>query len=385
MKEVDKGVNKVERYLQRATRGLWGHRRGEVREEFQRRTSEERAITVHTGLRGLVKLTRLRRTLREMGEPGEVSVGMTKLYTAPWVAGSGILAAAVCAVSVAFISMGMAQTLRTAQTFPSPNCLESADTEDPFCQDAGAWATVEALREVLGPQGVTLSREGEVISLRFSDGTSAKANASSVTVFNENDKKRPEADQPRSDYFNLWFFLRDLVISSPLPVQIEGWNNLNVQIGDTSFMLSADQKQAESFYYDYLTSVAFNPNQLLAAASQKNPTVNRVEKGEGTKALVLRVEDSKPDAVYGIFTPIPADADTDLESDLSLAADVAQVHANNTSNLYLSANQPLTFIDGFSGQPQLNTAVLVRLTGTSKSGIGFGYEVVPPEQISVVN
>ena len=299
MKEVDK----VERYLQRATRGLWGRRRGEVREELAAHI-EERVMSYR--LAGLGEAEAVERTLREMGEPGEVSVGMTKLYTAPWVAGSGILAAAVCAVTVTVASMGMAQTLQTTKTFPSPNCLESANTENLFCQDAGAWTTVEALREVLGPQGVALSREGETLNLRFADGTLAKADASSVTVFDENNKKRSQADQPRSDYFNLWFFLRDLGVGSPLPVQIEGWQDLSVQVGDASFALDFTQKQAESFYYDYLTSIAFNPNQLLANASRKNPT-------------------------------------------------------------------------------QLNTAVLVRLTGTSKSGIGFGYEVVPPEQISVVN
>ena len=297
-------MNEVERYLNRATRGLWGRKRREVREELEAHISER--ITVHR-IAGLKEADAVEQALLEMGEPREVSAGMAKLYTVPLIAGSGLLVAALCVVTVTAISIGFAQTLETAQTFPSPNCLET-NSEDPLCQDASVWTTFDALKEVLEPQGVEFIEKGDTLSLQFSNGEFATAfkPALTLTLADESEKALSEDYQPKPNYLSLWDFLRELASGTNLSVRVEGWQNLTVHVGNASFMLGGTQKQAEGFYYNYLTSIAFNPNQLLARSSLKNPSIYQVGEGEGTNTLNLRVENSRPDAVYGIFTPIPA-------------------------------------------------------------------------------
>ncbi len=393
MKETGK---EVERYLNRATRGLWGRKRQEIREELEGHISER---VMAYRIAGLNEGYAVERALRGLGEPREVSAGMAQIYTVPWVAGSSMALAAICAVTIAAVSLGMAQTLQTAQTFPSPNCLESSNDTDQSCQGFGAWATFDALEDVLKPQGVEFIEKGDTLSLQFSDGKFATVFISSLTplYFGDDETELSAEYQPKPGYFKVWDFLENLVKSSSLPIRVEGWNNPTVYIANTSFTLGNDEQpvDGQSFYLDYLTSTVLNPNQLLAASSRKNPNVFYLP-GGSYEPSTLRLDDAEPDAVYGVVmltTPqtvglepnTTSSGGSESEEELIYTLDVARAKSDSTLSLRLPTGEPLTFLGEFAGQPQRNTAVLVRLIGTSKSGIGFGYEVVPPEQISVLN
>ena len=67
------------------------------------------------------------------------------------------------------------------------------------------------------------------------------------------------------------------------------------------------------------------------------------------------------------------------EDELTFFTDVGPADADGTVALQLP-KEPVTFVGTFPVQPELGTAILVRLTGDASEG-GFGYEVVPPEKL----
>lgn len=381
-------MNEVERYLNRATRGLWGRRRREVREELEVHLFER--ITAHR-IAGLNEGDAVEKVLREMGEPGEVSSGMMRLYTAPWVAGSGVFLAAICTLIIVTFSSGLAQTLQVTQIFPSPTCLETPDTDETVCRGFGVWTTIEALQEVLKPQGVQVSKRGDTVSLRFEDGISSAASPFPFPHSDEKGEALSNVYQPEPNYFLVWDFLESLANDSFLSVRIEGWNDLTVHVNDTSFVLSGKQRAgSRDLYQSYLASIVFNPNQILARSQQANPynTVITYAGDKKPNALTLQVSGSKTHAIYGVLVPQPIGKFSDLElgTDYVLAADVAQANTEGSIDFLLSPNTPLRFLESFSGELQEGTAVLVQLSGESKpNGLGFSYEVVQPEQIQEVN
>ena len=117
----------TETYLRRATRGLWGRKRREVREELEAHLSD-RVMAYRIG--GLAQADAVERALLEMGSPQEVSVGMTRLYTLPTVMGSGAALAAVCVCVVALLPRGVAQSPVLGSFYwPSAECTAALRTD----------------------------------------------------------------------------------------------------------------------------------------------------------------------------------------------------------------------------------------------------------------
>jgi hypothetical protein len=108
-----------ERYLRQATRGLWGRKRLEVREELSAHLCE-RIKAHHLG--DLSESDAIEKALAELGAPQHVSVGMAQLYTLPAVMGSSLALLALCLVVVALWPRGVAQTLTGTSYFPSLEC-----------------------------------------------------------------------------------------------------------------------------------------------------------------------------------------------------------------------------------------------------------------------
>lgn len=71
---------RIERYLHGAVRGLWGRKRGEVREELQAHIQVR--LAAHR-LAGLSETAAVERTLRELGGFEEVNADMNRLYALP--------------------------------------------------------------------------------------------------------------------------------------------------------------------------------------------------------------------------------------------------------------------------------------------------------------
>ena len=101
-------MKEVEQYLKSATRGLWGRKRQEVREELEAHI-QERVVAYR--IAGLDEEDATERTLRELGHPREVSAGMAKIYTLPTLFETSLLAAAACVLAASLSSSSLAQSV----------------------------------------------------------------------------------------------------------------------------------------------------------------------------------------------------------------------------------------------------------------------------------
>ncbi len=122
----------VETYLRRATRGLWGKKRLEVREELEAHL-QERVMAYRIG--GLGETDAVKKALAELGKPQEVSLGMARLYTFPTLLGSGAALAVACVLVTALLPQGVAQSPVTGSFYwPSTKCTQALRNGTPLQQ-----------------------------------------------------------------------------------------------------------------------------------------------------------------------------------------------------------------------------------------------------------
>ena len=114
----------IETYLRRATRGLWGRKKLEVREELAAHL-EARALSYQ--LAGLEETDAVKKALAELGKPQEVSLEMAKLYTFPKVAGSGLIFAALCVLTLAMWPHTVAQGVKSIFYLPTKECVRALE------------------------------------------------------------------------------------------------------------------------------------------------------------------------------------------------------------------------------------------------------------------
>jgi biotin synthase-related radical SAM superfamily protein len=79
---------RIEGYLKKSTRGLWGRKCAEVREELS--VHIEGRVNAHL-IAGLSESEAVEKTLVELGRPANVSNGMARVYTLPTMASSGVM------------------------------------------------------------------------------------------------------------------------------------------------------------------------------------------------------------------------------------------------------------------------------------------------------
>jgi hypothetical protein len=223
---------RIETYLQKSTRGLWGKKRDEVREEL----SSHIQGRVHAHLvGGLCESDAVEKTLTELGHPTHVSAGMARLYTLPVVAGSGMVLAMCSALVVVMLSGSTAQTLQMFDVFPTEECLESARIDLSYPCKGGGWTNIESLKEVLEPQGVKFKQTENFWAITFPEGEPLVLNTDSVvwSFFNEVSDE-PITLKTRPDHILIRDFISALHLSM-LPVKIKGWEKPIITVGNTSF------------------------------------------------------------------------------------------------------------------------------------------------------
>lgn len=99
-------MNQTEKYVQQATRGLWGKARRELKMELEGHIAER---CQEFRLAGLSAAEAQRQTLRELGAPVQVSGGMLDVYTAPALGKAGVLSALLATTVFSALPQGLAQ------------------------------------------------------------------------------------------------------------------------------------------------------------------------------------------------------------------------------------------------------------------------------------
>ena len=177
-------MNDIDKYLRRATRGLWGRRKRGVREELA--THIEGRVTAHR-IGGLDEETAVQQTLNELGKPTQVSSGMMTLHTIPSLMGLGALLATALVLSVTLISGSVAQSVPGTFYWPLETCIsaiqdgrlssnpiqdyiDQRQVDNCFSADNSLWLNFDTLRPIFEETGIKVNRGTSVVGLYFPSG-----------------------------------------------------------------------------------------------------------------------------------------------------------------------------------------------------------------------
>ena len=313
----------TERYLRRATRGLWGRKRREVREELEAHLSD-RIMAYRIG--GLAEADAVDRVLSELGSPQEVSMGMTRLYTLPTVMGSGAALAGAFVTVVALLPNGVAQSPVLGSFYwPSEECTAALRTDSVLkaynaCRelDNSLWLDPQAFAKTLEAQGVTVGRSDEMLTLTFPNTPPIRVPLGAPAItFSDLSTTLDEASMTTDPIkagvrgeeigavpgaLSLWVLLK-AVSESGLSVDVEGEDNPVVSLGNVSFQVGTELRSINGaeFYDSYLENVFFRnlirPIENIDTTFSLNP---RVDTGTPLEETVLEL-DSAP-GTYGVVT-----------------------------------------------------------------------------------
>lgn len=395
----------TETYLRQATRGLWGKKRLEVREELAAHL-QERVLAHQIG--GLDKDGALERALSELGNPREVSLGMARLYTLPTLLGSGAALAAACVCVVALLPKGTAQTLPVTSYWPSARCIKALDEgRNGFSsgQCSGftdIWFNQQALKKAFEPQGITFGSvpapEGDtrILRLAFPESTPVYLSLEGAgTLFGENGSKL----EALPGYLSFWSLLRAVSLQTGVTTSVDGWDNPTVRFNNASLKIATQEEPitGRAFYDSYMEGVYFDelapwPTSGESSIYLIQPRLNgeyneRFEKVSFQKA-VLNVSDTDRNA-YGIAMRLdPAETFENTPSgsglsdgevwDEAVSLSVSRADAEGNINFRVPKG-PLHFVESFTEELDPGAAILVKL---NPSGTNW-YEVVAPESIAV--
>ncbi len=238
----------TEAYLRRATRGLWGRRRREVREELEAHLYER--VMAHR-IAGLSEVDATEKALVELGRPQEVSVGMARLYTLPTVMGSGLAVLALCLSVLVFWPKGLAQPAVLGSFYwPSQACTAALRTDSILgayeaCRqfDNSLWLDPQAFVKTLEAQGVKIRHNDNVLTLTFPGGEYVGISTGAPTLIlndwmtlDDESVKAEEAQEVPAvpGALSLWNVLKAVGEQSELPIRVEGDKNPTVRLGNIS-------------------------------------------------------------------------------------------------------------------------------------------------------
>ena len=120
-------MSPLEQYLNRATRGLWGQKRRDLRDELHGNLAQH---ALNLQLTGLSPDAALDQALVDFGPPDRVSVGMLRVYALPRLL-IGLLVVSGLGTMAYGLSTLPRQTAVHAHSVATPDQRAPAHTEDP--------------------------------------------------------------------------------------------------------------------------------------------------------------------------------------------------------------------------------------------------------------
>ena len=397
----------LERYLNLATRGLWGRKKLEVRSELD---GNIREMALEYRIAGLNETESIQRALEEFGTPQKVSVGMSKVYFIPSMIRNVVLALTISSLTVSVFNSSNAQVSGTSR-YPTPKCLNSDVKSVQFgsetieCESSQFWINTISLRQVLEPLGVKFEvnqfpREAhQKISIRFPGTTSSlifNQDVSSVLVAPNGSAVGIDLDPnfiDTSDFFNQ---LR----TTGLPVTLEGWDNPMITVGQTRFSLGTPKLKVpgDQIYPDVLPKLLPNfwpeqtPDDKLLYVSGEGMIGNPGSVVNNQHGIKLNTITQTSYVVVtrepGLITTWNWDGEKYPEKTFSEFRLTRILTNDKTGAFQFGSNaKTLEFVDSVDllktvTRNGAGQAVLLRFTGHLEVG-STAFEVVPPNQFTV--
>jgi hypothetical protein len=406
-------MDALERYLNLATRGLWGQKKRDVRRELE---GNIREMALEFQIAGLNQTESIQRALLEFGAPQKVSLGMSNVYLIPSMIRKLALIGALSSLGVVAFNSSSAQPANTRM--PIAACKDAtaktfiAAESDWDCEGTGGWVWfhIPSLRAALEPLGVKFSSPpgspavGASVDVTF-PGERTISFYPDVTIGfrNEKDKVRSESVKIDPDYLLSSTFF-DQITSLSTVLKLEDWNMARLTVGKTSFALSPDspkvastvfaralQAPLERFFPALLAST--NPTRvsdefLYAESSDDNEFLPETKKWFDQK-FSFRIKDAKSGDVYALLSRVKAEAGAITPDSEAQSLRRASIHAINKDGLleYRSFESDIKFISSVKDttaneKGKSGVAVLVRFNGNLNARAP-SFEIVAPDRITI--
>ena len=324
----------LEQYLKNATRGLWGKKKLEVREELEAHVLEQAR---KLELQGLKKPDALQKALEQIGPANIVSRGMIGVHTMPNVLRTTL--------ALASISVASAMLVNTAQALA-------------FTYLFG----VTEFRSILESAKLQVKDAGANLEVKFPGSEKdIQINTFDVPIPAENTTLRS---------ISFSQFLESTAKESKLPVRLEGWAPTTMQVGSTQIRFP----NGESVYGDAISATfkTINYPGWPSASGMSNCTHKiQVKDAPGTVCVLMstvilnisEAADSPKQQFYQYdFAPVQNDGTLSFKNPALL------LEFSKNLETVVKAKHPL----------KEELAVLLKLTG--KVNPTLEYEVVMPEQ-----
>ena len=412
-RQVNANHAALERYLNLATRGLWGRKKLEVRRELE---GNIREMALEFSIAGLNEHESIQRALEEFGAPQKVSVGMSKVYFLPSAIRNVVLALTISSLSISVFNTSNAQVTGTTR-LPIPKCLNSdvisVQIGNAFieCEASQFYINTISLRQVLEPLGVKFEVS------EFSNSTSQKIyiqfpDATSRMIFNQEGSSiltAPKADAVDVDFDPNFIDASDFfnqLRTTGLPVKLDGWDNPTITVGQTRFSLGTTKLKVsgDQVYPGFLSKLLPNfwpektPDDKLLYIAGEGMLGNFGSVVSNQHRIKLNTTNQ---AAYVVLTREPGPVDVwEYNAETSLNANfnpektysefrLTRILTNDASGIlkFASNAKTLEFIDSVKSLKTVTRngtgqAVLLRFTGRLEVG-STAFEVIPAKQFTI--
>jgi hypothetical protein len=329
----------LEVYLGRATRGLSGARKLEVRAELEEHVLE---LAWADQVRGVPQEKAILNALERLGSAASIRRDMNRIYTLPLVARVATILAAL-----AFALLPRDPPQIAAFELPTPSLKENLQI-----------ISLDGLRQTLEPLGVQVQALDSKASLRFPQSDAAIQ----LDLF--------DADQ--TGVIATSDFVQALAFNPKLEVRLEGWRNPTVRVGQTSFKLGTQEAPVTG----YSLWAELLGDQLYLRTKFQGYSIVRYSNQSPSANGFQRLELHLPAPPGGIVAAITAPTQIDNNYRL-LELDLAVVDARGMSELFFR-HAPHKFVNGVQAlRPGDQNVMLVRFTGRITAN-GPAFEIIRP-------
>jgi hypothetical protein len=351
-------MNRLESFLTRATKGLWGKKRLEVMAEL-RGSLEARVWKLEC--QGETPEHALELALREMGAPQQISAGLIRIHTMPNITKIGFAAVAAAALCIASLSSSQAQVgwaIPQVDLNSNISCLcgdlyVSLTDLKTTLKQAGATVTesvssVQSLESVSPVQslyvpryaiynGIPINAWGSELPVRTLEiafqhiGQKYVVVLQALGTLGNLDKTESLAKTPESAEYVPFSYVLDQLRRTKLPIKLEGWQRPKISVGNFSLTLeragefpNTSALYQAGFYqwWQYgsgrpgvrnpllggvsLAHFAHGPSSLLRNSSSPMPSITGSMKQTTTATGAIRLGEIKFEHRHAIRTNMPA-------------------------------------------------------------------------------
>jgi hypothetical protein len=238
-------MNHLETYLQQATKGLWGKKKLEIREELTAHILER---AYKHEIAGIQHETAVARAIEELGNAKTIQAGMIGVHTMPNVFKISGFLTIVAAGAIAMLGVSSAQITGTTRT-PIAEC---ADTNLPYATiqtpnsttgfkfpcESNLWLSIESIRKTLEPLKVKFVEGQQIlqwqrVQLNFPEGGSVYLRQNREIVIIGKDLETEKISY-LPGYIQSQDFVEGLVQLN-VPFTMSGWNNPTLRVGKLRF------------------------------------------------------------------------------------------------------------------------------------------------------